>query len=281
MRRLPTIQLKMLHTIALAGMLFLSLILLGGCGGSSSDATGAADAANGPIWVQTCYNYTRVNTDGSYSSSTTHTLTIDEQGNTLSCEISGYDFGWVNVIKYTVDEDGWTTMEAYPSLHRAVPTRYELEKDETGRVVKSTASNGRTTTYYTYNEAGNFATITEKSTYTAFDDNGENHEEPYTDVMTYDANGLVAKHEITLADGTETVTYTYEYDDAGRPISGTMTSTGGSDGSWTGTLSYEYDENGNLSRKFIQDNISTNTYEYTYTLVQNPSLATRLQSHLV
>lgn len=277
MRQSPTIHLKMLHAIALTGMLFLSLVLLGGCGGSGSDA---AEVANGPIWVQTSYVWTRVNTDGSYNASLTYTMTLDEQGNALSCEITGYDFDWTNELKYAVDEDGWTTMEAYPSLHRAAPTTYELEKDETGRVVKSTASNRRTTTY-TYDEAGNFASKTEKGTYTAFDDNGEDHEEPYTSVVTYNADGLIAKKEDTLADGTETIIYTYEYDDAGRAVSGTMTSTGGSDGNWTGTLSFEYDENGNLSRKVEQDNISTNTYEYTYTLVEDPSLATRLQSHLV
>lgn len=214
---------------------------------------------------------------------------LDEQGNVVSTpaltsggiEMSGseteYDEnGWrTSMVTITPAPAGSDNAEPYRST-----TEYQNEYDDEGRLVSAT---------WEEDFEGKMATVAR--TY-AYDDNGnistlEVTNPRGTTTAHYNKDGFITDYsrEPSPDDNADptSITFEYEWDDAGHLASCTATYTNG----YKIVNTYTCDENGNVvSRESRttnadgEENAGVTTFEYEYEYIENPSMGARILNHL-
>lgn len=201
---------------------------------------------------------------------------LDDAGNTVKEFFDGDE----TMNEYQYDENGWLVSIGYGDNK----VTYENEYDELGRLVSQVGSDGGETTY-TYGENGNIASQTSKVIVTSYDENGEEiegSERTQTNVCEYDENGYIKRRTIENDGNTHVIEYTYELDETGLPTSYTQLDYTANDdeaGKYESVYSLTFDENGNLTKVESSDESEVKIVtEFTYTLVEHPSLAASINA---
>lgn len=240
------------------------------------------------------------------NSESTNTFTLPNQDapatsttkteSTSTFDENGYITSTTNNLTFTTPALNIDGVESPSSEDTDTNTNtYKNEYDDQGRIVKQTTiydeklvtNMSDYVSTYEYNDAGYISCVTNSYTNKTSSDSPE---QAYVIVNNYDEKGLLQSASTTITnkiDGSEisknTVTYKYEFDDEGRPISATATSKEDSSYSyeWKGT----YDQTGNLVKESSttkSDVTGTMTIEATaeWKKVDNPSMATKQTYHI-
>lgn len=252
---------------------------------TTQDAADEADqqpADDGSVWVVT-------KEVGSYevadsSSEVEISYELDEHGNAVKLtQTQGAGFE-PYVATNTFDEDGYIT-QTTDSLGEGSVLTYTLEKDEQGRLTKSTGSDG-TTEEITYDDAGNIAKRVITGSAMGEDPEGNwTVTGTYSSTTVYDENGHVSSVLNENGETCQLVKKTFTYNDAGQItsvkneyFSGTNPDNLEPDASPSVEGKVEYDDNGNIARITEEGEAYTYVTKYEYTKVENPSLAVRLNA---
>lgn len=293
-------------TLALALGLTVGVLALTACTGGDDKASGSEQAAepttvvdktvddaadeaggqpvdDGSVWVVT-------KEVGSYqvadsSSQVEITYELDEQGNAVKLTQTQGEGFEPYVATSTFDEDGYIT-QTNDSLGAGMTLTYTLEKDEQGRLTKSTGSDG-TTEEITYDDAGNIAKRVITGSSMGEDPDGNwTITGTYSSTTVYDKNGHVSSVLNENGETCQLVKKTFTYNDAGQItsvkneyFSGTDPDNLEPDASPAVAAKVEYDDNGNIARVTEEGEAYTYVTSYEYTKVEHPSLAVRLNSH--
>lgn len=196
----------------------------------------------------------------------TTTFELDENGNVTESATSGDDEG---PITYVNDENGFYTQRSYyyeyeDEVYEVVEARSITEMDDDGRPLEITS--------YTYYDGD--LTYYDYISYTYYDDGTLATSETtsnagYVITVTYNEDGFRETYQLdwsSVAEFTDYYEFTYETDDDGNVVSCTTTTDDGDES----TVEYEYDRHGNIIT-VTQD--GETLYEYTYELIEDPSLA--------
>lgn len=289
-----------LYSCALACVLGLGLCVVSltacssGADGGSSEETATTDAdtqddatdqdadasetdvapAPEPAWVLTketsTYTY-----DGDTS---TYTITreIDEHGNRLRVSMDDGTGADPSVTAYEWDEDGFIT--GYTSGEESVTVT--AEKDDQGREVKSTYSDG-SVVETTYDENGAISKRVYTGTSQTMDGDGNWVDAgTYVRTVNYDGDGFVLSGTYDSDSYSSQYEKSYERDADGRVTSVTTAEGPAGEEPTIRTVAVEYDENGNIVRATETTEGYSMVNEYEYTLVNEPSLGASLESHL-
>lgn len=264
-------------------------------------------AAQHDTWVVTADKYTSTYTPAGGEASTssgTATFEYDEHGNrtkSVNVDEPGDGDAYTYTTTSTFDEHGFetsseTTSDAEYSTPQKSTCKNEYDKD--GRLTKVVVSRegitnmGDETYLYEYYDSGNVKRVTSSYTDTmegaeATGASGYVHEN--TQTLEYDEAGILQTQHTLIVnkeDGStindSTITYAYEYDDQGRPVSYKATS---SDGQTSTEWSATYDEQGNIASEtyintFADGGSNTFAYEHTWTKVDNPSEGAAQRYHI-
>lgn len=252
--------------------------------GEQANGEDQAESQDEAVWVvsRSVYSYHAAEMDAE----TEFQYELDEQGNqTKVTHVTDQDAD-PYVATNAFDEDGYVVKTAGSLEGEAVQT-YSLEKDEQGRLIKSTGSDG-TVKELTYDNAGNIAKSVETGSIVGEDTEGNlTNYGTYSATTTYDEAGHVVSILYENNGYYQLTEKAYEYNDAGQVVSVTTTTSSGSDAdnleadaSGTTTATVEYDDNGNISRVVEEGELYTSATAYEYTLIEHPSLATRLNAHI-
>lgn len=292
-------------TLALALGLAVGTLALTACTGGDGSATGSEQATepavaeeettqdaaaeadeqpadDGSVWVVT-------KEVGSYevadsSSQVEIAYELDEHGNAVKLtQTQGAGFE-PYVATSTFDEDGYIT-KTTDSLGESSALTYALEKDDQGRLTKSTGSDG-TIEEITYDDAGNIAKRVITGNAMGEDPDGNwTVIGTYSSTTVYDENGHVSSVLNENGETCQLVKKTFTYDDAGRItsvkneyLSGTDPDNLEPDAAPSVEGKVEYDDNGNIVRITEEGEAYTYVTTYEYTKVESPSLAVRLNA---
>lgn len=251
------------------------------------EETEPEEAVDESVWVKTTDRYTYVSSESEEDNiSDVTTYTLDEAGNTIRESHATNDGEWV--YNYVNDESGWSVSMTTEDESDPQETVFINECDDAGRVVRTVS--GESETNITYDADGNCIKREYTSVAYQVDENynrveGTEHEIHST--VTFGADGFITSR---LSDWGLPQLYemAYEYGADGKPVSCAVTVfTLDEDGNRTDegyvaeNVTFSYDENGNVSRIESTADYGTSTTEYEYTLIEHPSLATTINSHLV
>ena len=289
--------------------LCLGMVPLAGCGSSSAPADDAAtaeeevveeesaeeetvpeeEAVDESVWVKTSetYSYNPTTDEGGLSRSQTTTYTLDEAGNvikeTYSSEGSD-DF----VYDLVNDEYGWTLSMSSENNPDAEASEVNNEYDAAGRLVKSTS--GESVTTHTYDADGNRIASDYVSVAYQMDEENNPIEETKHEIrstLNYGSDGFITSRMIDWG-SPQLSEMAYEYGDDGRPISckvtiSTLDDEGNKmdDHTQTQDVTFAYDENGNVACIETTTEYGVSTTDFEYTLIEHPSVAATVTSHLV
>lgn len=283
---------------------------------SQSAGQVSASVAEHDTWVATKSTLKSENTppaDAQWQGNSTQTVTtneFDEHGNCIKShsettyqddsasqaqavdeettyDDKGYRLASTSTIK--VDYAGQQTedKQAYT---------YKNEYDDQGRLTKQAidnestiASNISNQVYaYEYNEAGYVSRVT--YSYTDTSEGAQPYVHDVVSVSEFDEKGVLQKVSTTTTNkedgtqiGNDVFNYKYEYDDQGRPTSGTATSD--QDSSYSFEWHCTYDQNGNIATEKMttkSDKIGVMTTEDTaeWKKIDNPSTGTKQNHHI-
>ena len=247
---------------------------------AKTDAEPAATTESGPVWLVVHRTQTLASTDG--ESSVDITYENDDHGNAtkITQNMPGAD---PYVMNYAFDDDGYLLSMSIEGDEASAVT-YTPEKDERGRLVKLTGSDG-TTQEYTYYDNGDIKTGSYSGSNYGEDPEGNVVQSgTFTNVTTYDEEGLPIE---SVYDGEvkQTTKYTYERDENGKIVKVKTTVEVVSDDSEEPELNeyesvVECDDNGNVIR--IEEQGEDYSYVTTteYVEVADPSPWSRANAHL-
>ena len=254
---------------------------------AQAEAEPQEEAVDESVWVITKETYTFVSsTDDSLNYSYAMDFELDDAGNTVKETIQ--EDGEEYVYFHDNDEYGWLLAAREADEAEADVQKVTNEYDEAGRVMHAVGEGSERT--FTYDADGNCIQRDYYSTAYQLDEEGnrvEGSEHQIHTVVNYSADGFMTSR---LSDwGQPTLTeMTYEYGDDGRPTSCVVTSfqldedgNKTDDGYVSQTVTFTYDENGNVVKtEATEEDFGTTTYEYEYTLIEHPSVAVTVESHL-
>ena len=254
---------------------------------AQAEAEPEEEAVDESVWVRTSETYTYVSsTDDSENYSYSIAYELDDAGNRVK-ETSLED-GEEYVYYYNNDEYGWMLTVREDNESEADMPKVTNEYDETGRLIHASSDESERT--YTYDAEGNCIQRDYYSTAYQLDEEGnrvEGSEHQIHTVVNYSADGFITSR---LSDWGLPQLYemAYEYGDDGRPTSCVVTMYSlDEDGNKTdegrvnSTITFTYDENGNVVKTESAGDFGTSTYEYEYKLIEHPSVAATVESHLV
>ena len=289
--------------IALASSLTLCLsaVPLVGCSSGNAPADNAApaeeevveeteakeEAVAEPVWVKKSETYTYASsTDDGENYSYTLAFELDDAGNTVKETM--LENGEESSYYYNNDEYGWTLTVREENESEADMPKVTTEHDETGRVIHSTSDVSDRT--FVYDAEGNCIQIEYHNTAYQYDEEGnriEGSEHQTRTVANYDANGFITSRISDWGEPQQSE-MTYEYGDDGRPTSCVVTvfaldadGNKQDEGHASEHITFTYDENGNVTRIESTSDFGITTTEYEYTLIEHPSVAATVESHLV
>lgn len=247
---------------------------------AKADAEPAAKPDGGAVWLVA--HRTQTFTSADEESSVDVTYENDDHGNgtKITQNMPGAD---PYVTNYEFDDDGYLLSMSIEGDEENAVT-YTPEKDEQGRLVKLTGSDG-TTQEYTYYDNGDIKTSSYSGSNYGEDPEGNWVQSgTFTNVTTYDEEGLPIE---SVYDGEvrQTTKYTYERDESGKIVKMKTTVEVASGDSEEPEVSeyesvVECDDNGNVIRIEEQGEGYSYVTMAEYVEVTDPSPWARANAHL-
>lgn len=261
---------RAIFAVALIGAMAFVLVACGGGSGSVSGGAGESSASESAAGSETPKEYYAITKsvfyaeDGSVRGESVYDR--DEHGNAVTNTSTSGDNE--QVVKYECDENGYTTSITQPDGETIT---YEMTLDG-DKLLKTVGSNGAITEY-AYHENGLPSEVV-----SSFGDE-------FTNVKSYDENGYLVEMDVSFKGGDSenkvVMGYEWELDEAGNPVSITVTEKETTENSTAGNLrpgkyAIECDANGNILK--ISDEDGNAILEHEYVKVDDPSKSCMLSN---